>query len=220
MKWLVVLAILGGIAFAVSGMASGTNEWDQAHGARRLTLLDDAGQPVRFDSPDDALSQGIAMVHQELMPIPDLNVAENLLLGMEPVNALGWVDRADREAHVLGKGSKRRSVPVGSVCDVHPPGPTDAPPVVTSRSASTAAKAAVSASSRSGAMVVSMGGMDMTSMGLAPVAAHRPSRAAPRAPPTGELPWVTMSTSSAVASCCAQKVLRAPPPTSSSIPGT
>jgi inositol transport system ATP-binding protein len=53
------------------------------------------GQPVRFDSPDDALSQGIAMVHQELMPIPDLNVAENLLLGMEPVNALGWVDRAE-----------------------------------------------------------------------------------------------------------------------------
>jgi len=53
------------------------------------------GQPVRFDSPDDALSQGIAMVHQEMMPIPDLNVAENLLLGMEPVNALGWVDRAE-----------------------------------------------------------------------------------------------------------------------------
>ena len=34
---------IAGIAFAVSGMASGTNEWDQAHGARRLTLLDDAG---------------------------------------------------------------------------------------------------------------------------------------------------------------------------------
>jgi len=53
------------------------------------------GQSVRFQSPHDALSQGIAMVHQELMPIPDLNVAENLLLGMEPVNALGWVDRAE-----------------------------------------------------------------------------------------------------------------------------
>jgi inositol transport system ATP-binding protein len=53
------------------------------------------GQPVRFDSPNAALTQGIAMVHQELMPIPDLNVAENLLLGMEPVNALGWVDRAE-----------------------------------------------------------------------------------------------------------------------------
>ena len=28
-------------------------------------------------------------------------------------NAAGWVDRADATAHVLGKGSKRRSVPVG-----------------------------------------------------------------------------------------------------------
>ncbi len=27
--------------------------------------------------------------------------------------AAGWVDRSDRSAHVLGKGSKRRSVPVG-----------------------------------------------------------------------------------------------------------
>ncbi len=51
------------------------------------------GRAVRFGSPQDALAQGIAMVHQELMPIPDLDVAENLLLGMEPTNALGWVDR-------------------------------------------------------------------------------------------------------------------------------
>jgi len=52
------------------------------------------GQPVRFSTPNDALSQGIAMVHQELMPIPDLSVGENLLLGMEPTNAFGWVDQA------------------------------------------------------------------------------------------------------------------------------
>ena len=58
------------------------------------------GKTVRFASPQDALAHGIAMVHQELMPIPDLDVAENLLLGLEPVNALGWVDRAElhREA--------------------------------------------------------------------------------------------------------------------------
>ena len=58
------------------------------------------GKTVRFASPQDALAQGIAMVHQELMPVPDLDVAENLLLGLEPVNALGWVDRAElhREA--------------------------------------------------------------------------------------------------------------------------
>ncbi len=53
------------------------------------------GRSVRFATPHDALTQGIAMVHQELMPIPDLTVAENLLLGMEPVNAWGWVDHAE-----------------------------------------------------------------------------------------------------------------------------
>ena len=29
-------------------------------------------------------------------------------------HARGWIDRADRSAHVLGKGGKRRSVPIGS----------------------------------------------------------------------------------------------------------
>ena len=53
------------------------------------------GRSARFATPQDALAQGIAMVHQELMPIPDLDVAENLLLGLEPVNASGWVDRAE-----------------------------------------------------------------------------------------------------------------------------
>ena len=58
-------------------------------------IIEWRGQSVHFASPNAALSQGIAMVHQELLPIPDLNVAENLLLGMEPVNALGWVDRTE-----------------------------------------------------------------------------------------------------------------------------
>ncbi|WP_421886944.1 tyrosine recombinase XerC [Methylibium sp.] len=43
-----------------------------------------------------------------------LRVAE--LVGLDVTaagGALGWIDRADAEAHVLGKGSKRRSVPVG-----------------------------------------------------------------------------------------------------------
>lgn len=39
------------------------------------------------------------------------------LLGLDVVaspQALGWLDRAGAEAHVLGKGNKRRTVPVGS----------------------------------------------------------------------------------------------------------
>lgn len=50
-------------------------------------------QAVAFRSPQDALAQGIVLVHQELMPIPDLNIAENLLLGIEPVNTWGFIDQ-------------------------------------------------------------------------------------------------------------------------------
>ena len=52
------------------------------------------GQRVEFGSPHDALVAGIAMIHQELMPIPDLTVAENITLGAEPCGRLGRIDRA------------------------------------------------------------------------------------------------------------------------------
>ena len=43
------------------------------------------GAKVHLRDPADALSRGISMVHQELSVLPDLTVAENLLLGREPV---------------------------------------------------------------------------------------------------------------------------------------
>jgi len=46
-----------------------------------------------FASPHDALVAGIAMIHQELMPIPDLTVAENITLGSEPCTSFGRIDR-------------------------------------------------------------------------------------------------------------------------------
>ena len=55
-------------------------------------LLD--GRRIVLGSPQHALRNGIAMIHQELMPIPDLTVAENILLGHEPASRLlGWIDR-------------------------------------------------------------------------------------------------------------------------------
>ena len=52
------------------------------------------GRCVMLRSPHDAMRHGIAMIHQELMPVPDLTVAENLLLGREPRGRLpGTVDR-------------------------------------------------------------------------------------------------------------------------------
>lgn len=38
------------------------------------------GKPVRFNSPKDAIRNGIGMVHQELMLIPNMSVTENLSL--------------------------------------------------------------------------------------------------------------------------------------------
>jgi inositol transport system ATP-binding protein len=53
-----------------------------------------AGRPVVLHSPRQAIRSGIAMIHQELMPIPDLSVAENILLGRERASRLlGWIDR-------------------------------------------------------------------------------------------------------------------------------
>jgi inositol transport system ATP-binding protein len=52
------------------------------------------GAHADFASPHDALVAGIAMIHQELMPIPDLTIAENITLGAEPCGRFGRIDRA------------------------------------------------------------------------------------------------------------------------------
>jgi ABC-type sugar transport system ATPase subunit len=62
------------------------------------------GQKVALRSPYEARRYGIAMIHQELMPVPDLSVAENLLLGREPCGRFpGTIDRRSlrREAERL-----------------------------------------------------------------------------------------------------------------------
>ena len=49
------------------------------------------GQPVAPTSPSEALNLGIAIVHQELSLVPTLTVAENILPGRLPTNALGFI---------------------------------------------------------------------------------------------------------------------------------
>ena len=41
------------------------------------------GQPVRMDSPRDAIAHGIGMVHQHFMLVDSFTVLENLVLGAE-----------------------------------------------------------------------------------------------------------------------------------------
>ncbi len=58
------------------------------------------GKPVRFRSARDARDAGIGMVHQELSIVPELSVAENVMLGTQPLGRLGLLDwrRMRREA--------------------------------------------------------------------------------------------------------------------------
>lgn len=54
------------------------------------------GEAAEFRSERDALEKGIAIVPQELNPIPELTIAENIWLGREPLNRLGLVDAGKR----------------------------------------------------------------------------------------------------------------------------
>lgn len=54
------------------------------------TLLRD-GRAMSFDSPSQALANGISIIEQELSPVPAMTVAENIYLGREPVGLFGRV---------------------------------------------------------------------------------------------------------------------------------
>jgi len=81
------------------------------------------GVDRRFRSAREAREAGIGMVHQELSVVPELSVAENVFLGVQPVKRLGWVDwrRMAREAseHLSGLGilvdpeARMASLPIG-----------------------------------------------------------------------------------------------------------
>ena len=49
------------------------------------------GQPVRINHPDDAIRQGIGMVHQHFKLVPSFTIAENIMLGIEP-NKAGFIN--------------------------------------------------------------------------------------------------------------------------------
>ncbi len=51
------------------------------------------GTEVRIPDSSTALRLGIAMIHQELSPVPMMTVAENIYLGREPVNRFRLVDK-------------------------------------------------------------------------------------------------------------------------------
>jgi len=50
------------------------------------------GQQLQLSSPSDSIAAGIGMVHQHFMLVPVFTVTENVILGMEPTKAAGWLD--------------------------------------------------------------------------------------------------------------------------------
>ena len=56
------------------------------------------GQEINNKKPADALAGGISMIHQELNPILDMTVTDNLFLGREEKKAGFWVDSRTNNA--------------------------------------------------------------------------------------------------------------------------
>ncbi len=52
------------------------------------------GQPVQIRDPNDAIAQGIGMVHQHFMLVPVFTVTENVMLGVESIRNGILLDRA------------------------------------------------------------------------------------------------------------------------------
>lgn len=65
------------------------------------------GTPVRMPSPHAANERGIALIHQEPLTFPDLEVAENIFIGRQPmtrtgpVSHLDWQEMYDRSRDLL-----------------------------------------------------------------------------------------------------------------------
>lgn len=55
------------------------------------------GEPIHIKDPLDALNHGIAMVHQELQPIPERSVGENIFVGRYPMKHFGPVSVIDHK---------------------------------------------------------------------------------------------------------------------------
>ena len=82
----------------------------------KALAVDDAVQFADFHSDDNAWLEARDSAMVELLYGSGLRVGE--LVGLDVVasaSARGWVDVQAAQAHVLGKGSKRRAVPVGRV---------------------------------------------------------------------------------------------------------
>ena len=68
-------------------------------------MIDFDGRPVSFANPREAISAGVGMVHQHFKLAPTFTVAENIILGSEPMRSVGRIDvkRAEAETKALSE---------------------------------------------------------------------------------------------------------------------
>jgi simple sugar transport system ATP-binding protein len=78
------------------------------------------GKPVSFSSAREAIEAGIGMVHQHFMLIPVMTVAENIVLGTEPVKGGVFLDEsaADKRVTEMAKSFKFAVDPDALVEDI------------------------------------------------------------------------------------------------------
>jgi simple sugar transport system ATP-binding protein len=60
------------------------------------------GKEVEIEGPNDAIAQGIGMVHQHFMLVPVMTVTENVMLGIEPVKNGLFLDREKVAKRIKG----------------------------------------------------------------------------------------------------------------------
>lgn len=81
------------------------------------------GKQLELSNPSASIAAGVGMVHQHFMLVPVFTVAENVVLGLEPLKALGWIDRnaademvrkiSDRYNLAVDPGAVVEDIPVG-----------------------------------------------------------------------------------------------------------
>jgi inositol transport system ATP-binding protein len=78
------------------------------------------GERLHITNTHYALSKGISMIHQELSPIPQMTVAENIYLGREPVTWWGLIDmrKMNRMATELLDRLRIKIKPTAKMCEL------------------------------------------------------------------------------------------------------
>jgi simple sugar transport system ATP-binding protein len=77
------------------------------------------GKQLQINSPQEAISLGIGMVHQHFMLVPSFTVAQNLVLGMEPTNKTKIDDeKAIEETKRISKQYNLKVDPFANVSEI------------------------------------------------------------------------------------------------------